>query len=245
MKKFYNEVGEIMQRYFSNQINDNIFTLSKDDSFHIEKVMRMKLGDIIEIVYDKETYLCSIESFNPVTCIIKEKTNENNEMTKKIIICQSLVNEQKMDFILQKSTELGMYKFIPFKAVNSIIKVNDKMDKKIDRWQRIVKEASEQSKRNIIPEVLSPMSINELINYKADLKLICSTISDNNLKNIIRDCNNYDTIMLVIGPEGGFDPKEEEMFINNGFIPISLGKRVLRTETASLCILSMFNYEWW
>ena len=245
MKKFYNEVGEIMQRYFSNQINDNIFTLSKDDSFHIEKVMRMKLGDTIEVVYDTITYLCSIESFNPVTCNIIEKTNENNEMSKKIIICQSLVNEQKMDFILQKSTELGMYSFIPYKAVNSIIKDNGKIDKKIDRWQRIVKEASEQSKRNIIPKVLNPMTIDELINYKADLKLICSTISDNNLKNIIRDSNNYDTIMLVIGPEGGFDPHEEEKFINNGFIPISLGKRVLRTETASLCILSMFNYEWW
>ena len=119
------------------------------------------------------------------------------------------------------------------------------MDKKIDRWQRIVKEASEQSKRNIIPEVKNVMNINELINYKADLKLICSTINDNKLKNVIREHHNYDTIMLVIGPEGGFDPHEEEMFINNGFIPVSLGKRILRTETASLCALSQLNYEWW
>ena len=245
MKKLYNLVGDFMQRYFCNQLDDNKFTLSKDDSFHIEKVMRMKLNDIIEVVYDKNIYLCNINSFNPVTCIINKKLDENNEMNKKIIIVQSLVNEQKMDFILQKCTELGMYEFIPYKAVNSIIKVNDKMDKKIDRWQRIVKEASEQAKRNIIPRVLNPMSIDELINYKADLKLICSTISDNKLKNVIRDNNNYDTIMLVIGPEGGFDPHEEEKFINNNFIPISLGKRILRTETSSLCILSMFNYEWW
>ena len=234
-----------MQRYFCNQVNDNKFTLSVDDSYHIEKVMRMKLEDKIEIVYNNETYICSINSFNPVTCIINNKLDENNEMNKKIIIVQSLVNEQKMDFILQKCTELGMYKFIPYKAVNSIIKDNGKMDKKIDRWQRIVKEASEQSKRNIIPEVLNIMDINEIINYKADLKLICSTISDNKLKNVIKEHNNYDTIMLVIGPEGGFNPNEEEKFINNGFIPISLGKRILRTETASLCILSMFNYEWW
>ncbi len=234
-----------MQRYFCNQVNDNKFTLSVDDSYHIEKVMRMKLEDKIEIVYNNETYICSINSFNPVTCIINNKLDENNEMNKKIIIVQSLVNEQKMDFILQKCTELGMYKFIPYKAVNSIIKDNGKIDKKIDRWQRIVKEASEQSKRNIIPEVLNIMNINEIINYKADLKLICSTISDNKLKNVIKEHNNYDTIMLVIGPEGGFNPNEEEKFINNGFIPISLGKRILRTETASLCILSMFNYEWW
>jgi 16S rRNA (uracil1498-N3)-methyltransferase len=234
-----------MQRYFCNKLDNNKFTLSDDDSFHIEKVMRMKIGDLVEIVYDHETYISVIESFHPVTCSINKKTDENNEMNKKIIICQSLVNEQKMDFILQKCTELGMYSFIPYKAVNSIIKVNDKMDKKIDRWQRIVKEASEQSKRNIIPEVKNVMNINELINYKADLKLICSTINDNKLKNVIREHHNYDTIMLVIGPEGGFDPHEEELFINNGFIPVSLGKRILRTETASLCALSQLNYEWW
>ena len=234
-----------MQRYFCNKLENNKFTLSLDDSFHIEKVMRMKMGDLVEIVYDKETYISIIDSFNPVVCSIKEKLNENNEMNKKIIIVQSLVNEQKMDFILQKCTELGMYSFIPYKAINSIIKDNGKMDKKIDRWQRIVKEASEQSKRNIIPEVKNVMDINELIEYKADLKLICSTISDNNLKNVIREHDNYDTIMLVIGPEGGFDIKEEEKFINNGFIPVSLGKRILRTETASLCILSQLNYEWW
>ena len=233
-----------MQRYFCNKLDNDKFTLSMDDSYHIEKVMRMKLGDKIEVVYNNETYISIIDGFNPVTCIIDNKLDENNEMNKKIIIVQSLVNEQKMDMILQKCTELGMYKFIPYKAVNSIIKDNGKFDKKIDRWQRIVKEASEQSKRNIIPEVLNPMDINELINYKADLKLICSTISDNNLKNVIREYKNYDTIMLVIGPEGGFDPKEEEKFINNNFIPVSLGKRILRTETASLCILSMFNYEW-
>ena len=234
-----------MQRYFCEQINNDTFSLSKDDSYHIEKVMRMKKEEKIEVVYNKETYICKINGFNPVNCEIIEKLNENNEMNKKIIICQSLVNEQKMDYILQKSTELGMYKFIPYKAVNSIIKVNDKTDKKVDRWQKIVKEASEQSKRNIIPEVLNVMDIKELINYKADLKLICSTISDNKLKNVIKEYKNYDTIMLVIGPEGGFDPKEEDMFINNGFIPISLGSRVLRTETASLCALSMINYEWW
>ena len=234
-----------MQRYFCNQLNDNKFTLSTDDSFHIEKVMRMKIGECVEVVYDMKTYICNIDSFNPVTCIIKEELEENHEMNKKVIIVQSLVNEQKMDFILQKCTELGMFSFIPYKAVNSIIKDNGKMDKKIDRWQRIVKEASEQSKRNIIPEVLKVMDINELIDYKADLKLICSTISDNKLKNVIKEHHNYDTIMLVIGPEGGFDPKEEEKFINNGFIPISLGDRILRTETASLCALSVLNYEWW
>ena len=234
-----------MQRYFSNLINNNEYLLSNDDSYHIKKVMRMNLGDKIEIVDNEKVFICELVSLDPVKAKIIKEEEMNNENDKKIILVQSMINETKMDYVLQKGTELGINEFYVFKAKNSVVKENDKSSKKIIRWQKIVKEASEQSKRNIIPIVNNIMDINELIEYKADLKLICSTISDNKLKNVIKEHNNYDTIMLVIGPEGGFDPKEEEKFINNGFIPVSLGKRILRTETASLCILSQLNYEWW
>jgi len=245
VKKSYNYLGGIMQRYFCRELNNNNFTLSNDDSYHIMKVMRMNLGDLIEIVYNKETYLSKIISFNPVVCEIEEKLDENNELDKKIYICQSLVNEQKMDYILQKGTELGAFSFIPFLATNSVIKDNGKSDKKINRWQKIVKEASEQSKRNVIPEVLEFHNINDLINFECDLKIVCSVNEKvNNMKNIIQKYPKCDTIMVVIGPEGGFTEKEEEIFKNNGFILVSLGNRVLRTETASLMVLSMFNYEW-
>ena len=234
-----------MQRYFCNELKSNKFTLSNDDSYHITKVMRMNLGDLVEVVCNNETYISKIISFNPVVCEIDKKADENNELDKKIYICQSLVNEQKMDYILQKGTELGAFSFIPYLATNSIIKDNGKSDKKINRWQKIVKEASEQSKRNIIPEVLDFHRINDLINIKCDLKIVCSVNEKvNNVKNIIQKYSNCDTIMVVIGPEGGFTDKEEEIFKNNGFILVSLGNRVLRTETASLMVLSMFNYEW-
>ena len=234
-----------MQRYFCEQLNNKTFTLSNDDSYHITKVMRMNVGDNIEVVYNNKTYITKIISFNPVCSEIIEELDENNELDKKIIICQSLVNEQKMDYILQKGTELGAFSFIPYLATNSIIKDNGKGDKKINRWQRIVKEASEQSKRNIIPKVLSFHNIDDLIKLDCDLKIVCSVNEKvNNVKNIIRKYPKCDTIMVVIGPEGGFTKQEEETFINNGFIMVSLGKRVLRTETASLMVLSMFNYEW-
>jgi len=234
-----------MQRYFCEQLNNKVFTLSNDDSYHINKVMRMNIGEEIEVVYNKKTYITKIINNNPVCSEIVDELDENNELDKKIIICQSLVNEQKMDFILQKGTELGAYSFIPYLATNSVIKDNGKSDKKINRWQKIVKEASEQSKRNIIPTVLPFHNINDLINFKCDLKIVCSVNEKvNNVKNIIRKYSKYDTIMVVIGPEGGFTKLEEELFSNNGFIMVSLGKRVLRTETASLTVLSMFNYEW-
>ena len=234
-----------MQRYFCEQLNGKTFTLSKDDSYHIMKVMRMNIGDNIEIVNDKKTYISKIISMNPVCCEIVNKLDEDNELSKKVIICQSLVNEQKMDYILQKGTELGAYSFIPYLATNSVIKDNGKSNKKILRWQKIVKEASEQSKRNIIPKVMEFYSIKDLINMNCDLKIVCSVNEKvNNVKNIIRKYPKCDTIMVVIGPEGGFTKLEEETFINNGFILVSLGNRVLRTETASTVVLSMFNYEW-
>ncbi len=234
-----------MQRYFNNDLIDNKFILNNDDSYHIEKVMRMALNDHIEVVSRQKVYLCSIDSFNPVNCHILEEIKEDHEFKKKVIIVQSLVNEQKMDYILQKGTELGMTEFIPYNAFNSVTKPNDKMDKKIVRWQRIVKEASEQSKRNIIPTVNNVINIDELIKLDASLKLICSLReTSKSIKNILQENSNCDTMIIVIGPEGGFAINEEEKLINNGFIPVSLGSRVLRTETASLVLLSMLNYEW-
>jgi len=207
--------------------------------------MRMNIGDKIEIVDNKCTNICEITSLNPVKAKVIEKTNENNENEKNIILVQSLVNETKMDLVLQKGTELGVNEFYPYKAKNSVIKENDKSDKKIVRWQKIVKEASEQSKRNIIPKVNNIIDIHKLCEIKADVKLLL-TVNETtkNIKNILKELKKYDTLIIVIGPEGGFTKEEEDTLMKNGFISTSLGKRVLRTETASLVAISMINYEW-
>ena len=234
-----------MQRYFCEQMSDNKFILNNDDSHHIKTVMRMHLGECVEVVYNKVVYVCEIASLDKnVLVLIKEKLDENNEMPLKVTICQSLVNEQKMDFILQKGVELGAYSFIPYKARNSVVKANDKSDKKIVRWQRIIKEASEQAHRNIIPKISEMMDINEVIKQDYDLKIICSVNEmTKSIKKVIQEHIKCDTMIMVIGPEGGFSDEEEKKFIDNGFISVSLGKRVLRTETASLIALSSINYE--
>lgn len=234
-----------MQRYFSNLINNNEYLLSNDDSYHIKKVMRMNIGDKIEIIDNKKLFICEIASLDPVKAKIIKEEDQNSENDKTIILVQSLVNETKMDYVLQKGTELGVDEFYPFKAVNSVIKENDKSNKKIIRWQKIVKEASEQSKRNIIPEVHNIVDIHKLCEIKADVKLLL-TVNETtkNIKKVLKDLKKYDTLIIVVGPEGGFTLKEEETLINNGFISTSLGKRVLRTETAGMVAISMINYEW-
>ena len=234
-----------MQRYFNNEKCNNEFIMNQDDSNHISKVMRMKLGEQIEVIYNEILYICEIVelSSNVKVKIIEEK-DINNELPIKVTICQSLVNEQKMDLILQKGTELGAYSFIPYNARNSVVKENNKSDKKIIRWQRIVKEASEQSKRNIIPKVNNIINIDELIKLNYDLKLLCSVNEfTTNIKKVLKENKKYDTIIIVIGPEGGFSKEEENKLIANGFISVSLGKTVFRTETASLVALSYINYE--
>ena len=234
-----------MQRYFSNQKEENYYLLSNDDNYHIKKVMRMKIHDQIEVVDNEKVFICEIISLDPVKAKVQEELSENHELKNKVIIVQSLVNENKMDFILQKCTELGAYAFYGYKATNSVIKENNKSDKKLIRWQKIVKEASEQSKRIIIPNVINIVDINELCEIKADLKLLL-TVNEmsNSVKNILQQKEKCDTIIIVIGPEGGFTKLEEDKLIENGFISTSLGKTVLRTETAGMAFMSMINYEW-
>jgi 16S rRNA (uracil1498-N3)-methyltransferase len=234
-----------MQRYFSNLVKNNVYLLSNDDSYHIKKVMRMNLGEKIEIVDNKTVYICEIISLDPVSAKVVSKLDENHENDKNIILVQSLVNETKMDYILQKGTELGVSEFYPYKASNSVVKENDKSNKKIIRWQKIVKEASEQSKRNIIPVVHKIVDISSLCKIKADVKILLTVReTSKNIKNILKDLKKYDTLIIVVGPEGGFTSLEEETLINNGFISTSLGGRVLRTETAGMAAIAMINYEW-
>ena len=235
-----------MQRYFVEKINNDKFTLNNDDSYHVLVVMRMKIDEQIEVVYDNTVYLTKIISFNPVECIIIKKLDNYNELGVKVTICQSLVNNDKMHLILEKCTELGAYSFIPLNVTNSKIKLDKKDEvKKIEHYKKIVVGASRQSKRNIIPEIYNVMSIKELINLDFDLKIIC-TVNEvsRSLKNVLQNHNNYATMIIVIGPEGGFTKDEETMLINNGFISTSLGNLVLRTETASIVSLSMISYEY-
>ena len=234
-----------MQRYFSNKLENNKFELNKDDLYHITRVMRMRSGDNIEVVYNSEVYICDLEIINNEVSVIiknKEEQKEGNEIEKVLII--PLLKENKMDLILQKSTELGVSKIIPVIMERSIIKLEKgKENKKLERWNKICKEASEQSKRVNIPIISEVKTLKELEN-ESGLKVVCSTKEkDNTIKKFLENNKDYNKINIVIGPEGGIAPKEEEYLNSIGFKSISLGNNIMRVETVPIYILSVINYE--
>jgi len=234
-----------VQRYFSNKLENNKFELNKDDLYHILTVMRMKSGDSIEVVYNEEVYICILEiSNNNVDVIIKSK--EENKVLDNIekVLIIPLLKENKMDLIFQKSTELGIDKIIPVIMERSIIKLDkDKELKKVERWNKICKEASEQSKRVNIPIVTEVKTLKELDGIDG-IKLVCSTKEkENTIKKYLNKNNGYNKINIVIGPEGGISPKEEEYLNGIGFESVSLGNNIMRVETVPIYILSVINYE--
>ena len=234
-----------MQRYFVDKKENDLFILSQDDSHHIINVMRMSLNDNIEVVYDNDVYLASITDLSiPVKCKLINKIDNNEINIPKVVIVQALVKEQKMDYILQKACELGVYQIIPVNTSRSVVKIDKNDSKKIIRWNKILKEASEQSKRNTIPVLDKIYDFKDLLSLDIKEKYVCSTKENKKLlKSTLSKININDTIVYVIGPEGGFSPSEEDLLIENGYAPVSLGNNILRTETASLFIMSAINYE--
>lgn len=230
-----------MQRYFSYKKIDKRFELSDDDLYHIKTVMRMKNDELVEVIYDKKLYICRVDTNSNLVTIDHEKETFSDEVDITLII--PLLKETKMDLIMQKSTELGVSKIIPMNMERSIIKIDkSKYDKKRERWQKICKEASEQSKRNIIPVVCELASLDTLETLKG-VKLVCSTAEkEKNLKKILQTKNNCATLILAIGPEGGFTADEENTFVSCGFEKVSLGNRIMRVETVPLFLLSVINY---
>ena len=229
-----------MQRYFGREKIDNKFILNSDDMYHIKTVMRMNNLDNIEVVYEKEVFLCEIINDE---IIIKEKIETRKDNIKEIILCIPLLKEQKMDLILQKSTELGVSKIVPIFTERSIIKIEGKEEKKLARWAKICKEAAEQSMRTTIPVVTEIKRLKDL-ELMDGLKVVCSTTGKNkNIKNFLTTHQNYDKIIIVVGPEGGLSESEENILSCIGFNRISLGSRIMRVETVPMFILSILNYE--
>lgn len=234
-----------MQRYFilPTQIEQERILILGDDVHHIKNVMRLKPGDeCICCAGDGEEHLVEIEAIHhdQVITRIKKTIPSTGEPFVQVTIAQSMPKGDKWEWILQKGTEIGAIRFVPFISKRTIVKIDSrKQDKKWQRWRKIVKEAAEQSHRGRIPEVLSPLSWAECLQEakKADSAWICYEKGGKPLK-AVWDEKPVRNIFLMIGPEGGFTEQEIAEAIEVGIQPITLGPRILRTETAPIVALT-------
>ena len=244
-----------MQQYFLNEeLNvESTYELSKDDSNHIVRIMRKKINDKVYVVFNNEVkYICNIIDNNVDKVLITpyEQVDGSNELPTKITVAIPPLKNDKIEYLIQKLTELGVSNIVLFNSERNIAKIKkDKVDSKLNRWNKIIKEAAEQSKRNIIPDITYVDSLKELVsfsenyNYKVVAYEKESVNEDNiNLKKLLNsDLNNKDVI-AVFGSEGGLSEQEIDNLIDGNFDVIGLGKRILRAETAPLYFVSCVAY---
>lgn len=229
-----------MQRYFTNVKQGDYLILKEEDLYHIKTVMRMKQGDHIEVIYDHKLHICQLD--NNYQAWIKEVKKQLIDKKMEYILCVPLLQEQKMSFVLQKATELGVDKIIPILTERSIVRIKEKQEHKLSRWHRICKEASEQAKRLEIPTIEKITKIEDL--NMQGLKIVLSTKEkDTTIKKILKNNLNCDKIIMVVGPEGGLTDFEEKTLNELGFVSTSLGNNIMRVETVPIYLLSILNYE--
>ncbi len=239
-----------MQKYFLSKDDFNNLKISSDDVFHIKNVMRFRTGDNILVGYDAKTYLAKILNIDKeVSFEIIEEVIGNHELPVFVSIFQGYPKSDKLEEVIKHSTELGAYEIIPLMMKRSIVKIDEKKkESKLIRFNKIAKEAAEQSYRDYVPMVLDIKTLKQVDFSKFDVKLLCNEETSKsgdlvNLKRELKKVKENMKIAVVIGPEGGVDKDEISYLEDKGFISVSLGKRILRTETVVFSILSMIGYE--
>jgi 16S rRNA (uracil1498-N3)-methyltransferase len=244
-----------VQRYFVNQrAIENRFVIEGDDRHHILKVMRMEIGDKIICVDPRgDTAVCEIAKITDeqVVADVVQWKDEKSELPVTISIASGLPKGDKLEWIIQKGTELGAHEFIPFSARRSVVKWDEKKAaKKLERWQKIAKEAAEQSHRGMVPEIISPMNFKALIenSKKFHYRLVAFEEESRSgetsiLSATLQKMKPGDSLLIVFGPEGGLAEEEVQVLQENHFVLCGLGPRILRTETAPLYALAAISYH--
>ncbi|MDR0949655.1 MAG: 16S rRNA (uracil(1498)-N(3))-methyltransferase [Lachnospiraceae bacterium] len=238
-----------MYHFFVPQRNcrEDHILIDGQDVNHIKNVLRMKPGQEI-IVYgqeDQKEYLCEIESLHEdrIYCKISMIKDNHTELSSRITLYQALPKLDKMELIIQKTVELGVHRIVPVVTARSIVKLDDsKAKSKINRWQQIAQSAAKQAGRAMIPEIANLLSFQEALAQarRNTVKLLayeCET-DFTNTKSILQAIQPNTDICVFIGPEGGFTPTEVTAARSSDLIPITLGRRILRTETAGMTVLS-------
>lgn len=233
------------------QIDEQFVTIRGNDVNHIKNVLRMKAGEelLVSNGLDRD-YFCQIETITgeEIKAKILQEDFAGTELPTELYLFQGLPKADKMELIIQKAVELGVKEIIPVATKRCVVKLDDKKEaSKLKRWQAISESAAKQSRRMIIPEISPVMTFKEAINRASTFDM--GIIPYENFKdmeetrNILKGVGKAMKIGIFIGPEGGFEESEIQYAMDNGIKPISLGKRILRTETAGLAILSVLMFR--
>ena len=242
-----------MPKFFvpKENINGDSIIINSEDVSHITRVLRMSEGDTLLLCdssgFDYDAQICEI-SQKEIICRILETRKSDTEPNIEVILFQALPKASKMEYIIQKTTELGISKIVPCALSRCVVKLeNAKAEaKKTERWQKIAEAAAKQSGRGIVPEIAPVATLNDAIAQllECDIAFAPYECEDmQSLKSILTSVENPKKIGFIIGPEGGFDIKEIEQIRNAGIKTVTLGKRILRTETAGEAVLAMTMYE--
>lgn len=235
-------------------LEDKTLTITGSDYNHIVNVLRMKVGEELSVSLrdseDGKEYRYGIEEIteDTVVCRLRFIKEDGLELPSKVYLFQGLPKADKMELIIQKCVELGVYQVIPVSTKRSIVKLDEKKaESKIKRWQSISEAAAKQSKRRIIPEVSKPVTMKQAVEMakEMDVRLIPYELAEgmDKTREIINNIEPGQSVAIFIGPEGGFDDKEIELCRENGIEPITLGKRILRTETAGFTVLAWLGFH--
>lgn len=234
------------------QINGKDIRITGSDVNHIKNVLRMKIGEEIAISNntDGKEYRCEISSVSEeeIRCTLRFIKEEGLELPSKIYLFQGLPKADKMELIIQKAVELGAYEIIPVAMKRSVVKLDEKKAKsKLSRWQGISEAAAKQSKRKVIPVIREVMNFREAVVYagQMEVKLLPYELAEGmqHTKELIGGLKPGQSVAVFIGPEGGFDEEEIELASEAGMQLITMGKRILRTETAGFTILAWIMYR--
>lgn len=232
------------------QISTTDVVIEGGDVNHIKNVLRMKCGEKIRISSDSgRNFYCAVSEISDafVRADILEELEENTELPNRIYLFQGLPKSDKMELIIQKAVELGVHEIVPVAMKNCVAKLDEKKAaSKIARWQEIAKSAAKQSKRSLIPEVKMPLSYKLAVQQAMELDVILVPYENEHgmqaTREVIEGIQPGQSVGIFIGPEGGFDDVEIELIKENVHL-ISLGNRILRTETAGLATLAMLVYH--
>ena len=239
----------VLHRFFTEQPFADKLIVTDDDAHHIKNVLRLKVGDKVQLL-TVDNYLCQaqiaafINDTVQLDVTICEKIAENSGC--KVILAQGLAKGEKMDWVMQKAVELGATDIVPLALEHCVVSYDEsKAAKKVARWQKIAAEAAKQSKQNYMPTVHAVMNLEEFLVFNtANLSIIAyEQEKHTTLKHILQNSDLAQSIAFIVGAEGGLSSKEVKNAKEYGFIPVSLGKEILRTETAPIMLLSALRYE--